>query len=63
MENHDINVAEHANLPKFSKLDHKETHLRPLELFFDNALVHIIVDYSKLYSDRGYRVMKHFAHS
>ena len=38
-ENRDINVAEWANIPKFSKLDDIVTTLRPFELFFDDSLM------------------------
>ena len=40
-ENHDINVAEGAKIPKYSKLDNIVTPLRRLELFFDDVLVDI----------------------
>ena len=51
-ENRDINVAERANVPKFSKIDNIVTPLRVLELFFDYVLVDMIVGYTKLYSHR-----------
>ena len=51
-ENHDTKVAERTNIPKFSKLDVIVTPLRPLELFFDDALVDRIVGYTKLYSHK-----------
>ena len=51
-ENRDFNVAERANIPKFSKIDHIVTPLRLLELFFDYILVDMIVGYTKLYSQR-----------
>ena len=51
-ENRDINVAERANILKFSKLDDIVTPLRLLELFFDDVLVDMIVGYTKLYSHR-----------
>ena len=50
--NCDINFAEWANIPKFSTLDDIVTHLRLLELFFDDVLVDIIFGYTKLYSHR-----------
>ena len=50
-ENRNINVAEKANIPKFSKLDNIVTALRLLELFFD-VLVNMIVGCIKLYSHR-----------
>ena len=45
-----INVAEWANIPKFSTLDDTVTSLRLLELFFDGVLV--IFGYTKLYSHK-----------
>ena len=51
-ENSDFNVAEQANISKFSKLDDTGTPLRLFELFFDDALVDMIVGYTKLYSHR-----------
>ena len=50
-ENCDINVAEQANIPKFSKLNDIGT-LSGFESFFDDALVDIVVGYTKLYSHR-----------
>ena len=50
--NRDINVAEQANIPKFSKLDDIGTPLRLFELFFNDALVDMIVGYTKLCSHR-----------
>ena len=52
-KNCDDNVAEWANAPKFSKLDHIETPLRLLgELFFDAVLVDMIVGNTRLYGHR-----------
>ena len=51
-EDRDINVAERAKNPKFSKLDDTVTPLRLFELFFDDALVDMIVGYPKLHSHR-----------
>ena len=51
-ENCNINVAEWANITKFSELDDKGTPLRPLEFFFDDVLVDMIVGYTTLYSYR-----------
>ena len=48
-ENHDINVVEQANIPKFSKVDNIGTPVRYFELFFDNALIDMSVAYSKFY--------------
>ena len=48
-ENRNINVKEQANTAKFSKLESKETLLRLLELFFHDALVDMIVGYTKSY--------------
>ena len=39
-KNRDINVAEWAKIPKFSKLDDIGTPLRLLELSFDDVLVY-----------------------
>ena len=49
-ENRDINVAEQANITKFSKLDNIGAPLRLFELFFDHALVDTIVGYTKFSS-------------
>ena len=51
-ENRDTNVVEQANIPKFSKLDDIGT-LSDFEPFFDDALVDIVVGYTKLYGHRG----------
>ena len=51
-ENCDINIAEWANIPKFSKLDDIVTPIRLLDTFFHNVLVDMIVGYTKLYSNR-----------
>ena len=51
-EDYDINVVEQANIPKFSELDDIGTAHRLYELFFDDVLVDMIVDYTKWY---GYR--------
>ena len=50
-KNRDINVADWTNIPKFSKLDDILTPVR-LELFSDDALVNMIVGYTKLYTQR-----------
>ena len=42
-ENRDINVVKQENIPKFSI----GTSLRLFELFFDDALVDMIVSYTK----------------
>ena len=47
-----INAAEQANIPEFSRLDDTVTPLRHLELFFDDVLVDMIFGYTKLYSHR-----------
>ena len=52
MENSDINFAERASIPKFSKLDNVVTPLTLAELFFDDILVDMIDGYTKLYSQR-----------
>ena len=44
--------AEQANIPKLSKLDDIGTLLRHFELFFDDALADMIVDYSNLCGHR-----------
>ena len=51
-ENSDINVAEQAKIPTFNKLDDIGTPLRHFELFSDDALVDMIVGYTKLHGDR-----------
>ena len=51
-ENRDINVGEQANIAKFSKLDDIGTPVRHFELFSDDALVDMIVGYTKLYGHR-----------
>ena len=45
-ESCDINVEECGNISKLSKLDDIGTSLRLFELFFDNALVEMIVGYT-----------------
>ena len=52
LEDRDINVAERANAPKFSKVDDIVTLLRLFKLFFDDVLIEITVAYPKLYSHR-----------
>ena len=47
-ENRDINVVKQANIPKFSI----GTSLRLFELFFDDALVDMIVSHTKQYGHR-----------
>ena len=51
-EDRDINVVQQANIPKFSKQDDIGTPFRLFELFFDDALVDMIVGYTKLYGHR-----------
>ena len=51
-KNYDINVAEQANIPKFSKLDDIGTPLRLFKLFSDDALLDMIADYTKLYGHK-----------
>ena len=51
-ETRDINVVEWSNTEKFSKIDNIVTALRLLELLFGDALVDMIVGYTKLYSHR-----------
>ena len=51
-ENRDLNIAEQAKIPKFSKLDDIGTTLRLLESFFVDALVDTVVVYTKLYGHR-----------
>ena len=48
-ENHDINAAEQANIQTLSKLHNIWTPLWLLELFYDDALVDMIVGCTKLY--------------
>ena len=50
--NRDTNVVVQANIPDFSKLDDIWASLRLYQLFFDDALVNVIVGYIKSY---GYR--------
>ena len=50
-ENHDIDVIELVNNPKFSELDDIVTPLK-LDLFFDDVLVDMIVTYNNFYSYR-----------
>ena len=42
--NCDINVAEQANIPKFSKPDDTGTPFRLYESFFDHTLVDMVFD-------------------
>ena len=51
-ENRDISVIERTNIPQFNKVDDIVNPLRLLELFLDDALVDMIVGYTKLYSHR-----------
>ena len=66
-ENRDINVVWQTKIPKFGKLEDIGTHLRFFELFFDDELIDMIVDYNKLYCDERKQArvlklkMKHFA--
>ena len=52
VKNHDINVVKQAKIPKFSKLDGIGTPLKLIESFFGDALVDMIVGYTKLYGHR-----------
>ena len=51
-QNRDINVMKEAQIPKFSKLDDMGILCRLFELFFDGALVDMIVGYTKLWNHR-----------
>ena len=51
-ENRDISVIERTNIPQFNKVDDIVNPLRLLKLFLDDALVDMIVGYTKLYSHR-----------
>ena len=44
-----INVVEQTYIPKFSKRDDMRIPLRLFESLFDDALIDIIVGYTKLY--------------
>ena len=46
--NRDINVVEWANVPNLSTLDYLVTHLRLLEVFFEDVLVDMIFGYTKM---------------
>ena len=50
--NRDINVVVPANIPDFSKLDDIWAPLTLYQLFFDDALVNVIVGYIKFYCYR-----------
>ena len=50
-ENHDIDVVEWVNNPKFGELDDIVTPLK-LDLFFDDVLVDMIVTYNNFCSYR-----------
>ena len=50
-ENHDIDVVEWVNNPKFGELDDIVTPLN-LDLFFDDVLVDMIVTYNNFYCYR-----------
>ena len=50
--NRDINFVEQANILKFSKPDILGIPLRLFELHFDDALVDMIVGYTKLHRNR-----------
>ena len=45
------NIVNQGNIPQFSKLDNIGTPLQLLESFFDDSLVDMIFDYTKLYSN------------
>ena len=47
-----VNVVELADIPDFSKLEDIGTPLRLFESLFDDALVDLIVCYTKLYINR-----------
>ena len=44
----DINAVERESIPKLSKLNNIEISLRLFESLFDDALVYVVVGYSKL---------------
>ena len=46
LENCDINVAEQANILKFSKLDNIGTPFRHFESFFDESLIDVVFGYT-----------------
>ena len=48
-ENRDIHVVEQANIPKFSRLDDIETPFRLFESFSHDALLDMVVGYTKLF--------------
>ena len=50
--NSDINIVEQTNIPKCSKLNDIGTPLRLFELLFDDALVDMVVGYTKLHVHR-----------
>ena len=47
-----INVVEQTNIPKFSKLDNIGIPFRLFESFFVDALVDVILGYTRLYGHR-----------
>ena len=51
--NHDINIAEWANIPKFSALDDLATPLRLIRIILCYVLVDMIFGYINLYSQEG----------
>ena len=67
-EDPDINVVEQGNIPKFSKVDNIGAPLRLSELFYDNALIDMIVGYTMLYGHAEKQtlalklLMRHFAY-
>ena len=68
-ENRDANVVDQANIPKFSKLDDIGIpFIRLFKLFFDDALVDMIVGNTKSYGHREKGdttfeiLMKHFVY-
>ena len=53
-ESCNINVVECENASKLSELDDIETSLRLFELFFDEALVDMIVGYTYSYREEAH---------
>ena len=53
-ENHDINIVEWENIPKFSKLDDIATLLRLLKLCFDDENMLLFSGYHKLKHHKMY---------
>ena len=51
-KNRDINIAEQGNILQFSKLDDIGAPLKLFRSLFVDALVYMIVGYTKLYGHR-----------